>query len=576
MHKETLIQQLANAKSSSIPMWLKRVKPDILQWLEQETKQYSVKNTMERVYIILNGEPPKCLDNNYCKFNTFEKGYRSGCSLGNKCLSVSHDRMTKQKTTMLEKYGVENPSQLESVQQKIKKTNIKKYGTEHHSQNISIKQKTSVTRKQRTKEQIKAEKEKSRLTNIEKYGTDHHMKLVSQQEKVKQTNMIKRGVNYPLQDSASLEKLKKSLRLLDRTVIAKKTKHTSLLKYGVDAHSKKHLSKNTLEILENQDRFIEYVTNKTRKEVTESLEIANHTLYLYAKKYEASGLFIKPLTSKFEIEVAEFLTEYNILFNQNVRNIISPKELDFYIAESNVAIECSGIYWHSEISAGRTSEYHYDKFKKCQEKNIQLITIFEDEWNDKKDIVKALLLNKLLNTKHKIPARKCKLVTITKDTTEEFVNKYHIQGYTSSSVRIGLEYEGNIVAIMTFGKSRFSQKYEWELVRFCSLCNVVGGASKIISYFIKNYNPKNIVSYSDNRWFIGSVYEKLGFKKVNETIGYFYTDYKKRYNRLKFQKHILVKEGYDRSMTEWEIMQQRKFDRIWDCGQVCWELNIER
>jgi len=52
-------------------------------------------------------------------------------------------------------------------------------------------------------------------------------------------------------------------------------------------------------------------------------------------------------------------------------------------------------------------------------------------------------------------------------------------------------------------------------LRFCNKLNysVVGGASKLFKHFIKNNKPKNIISYSDNRYFDGSLYEKLGFIK---------------------------------------------------------------
>ena len=44
-------------------------------------------------------------------------------------------------------------------------------------------------------------------------------------------------------------------------------------------------------------------------------------------------------------------------------------------------------------------------------------------------------------------------------------------------------------------------------------------------------------------------------------------DYKKLYHRYEFAKYKLVAQGYDSSKTEWEIMQDRNFDRYWDCGQ---------
>jgi len=62
-------------------------------------------------------------------------------------------------------------------------------------------------------------------------------------------------------------------------------------------------------------------------------------------------------------------------------------------------------------------------------------------------------------------------------------------------------------------------------------------------------------------------------KKENETIGFYYTDYHKRYNREKFQKHKLVEEGHDPNLTAKEIMQNKNYDIIWDCGQSLWTWN---
>lgn len=79
-----------------------------------------------------------------------------------------------------------------------------------------------------------------------------------------------------------------------------------------------------------------------------------------------------------------------------------------------------------------------------------------------------------------------------------------------------------------------------------------------------------MISYSDNRWGNGKVYSYLGMIKKSESIGFFYTDYKQRFNRMQFQKHKLVSEGCNPKLTEWKIMQQKGVDRIWDCGQTLW------
>jgi hypothetical protein len=163
-----------------------------------------------------------------------------------------------------------------------------------------------------------------------------------------------------------------------------------------------------------------------------------------------------------------------------------------------------------------------------------------------------------------------------KAEVKEFLDRNHIQGSTGHKIAVGLQYENTLVAIMTFGLSRYNKKYQWELVRYCSNTAVLGGASKLFKYFIDNFKPKSMVSYSDNRWFTGSIYSILGLTQNSTTIGYQYTDYKKRIDRQHFQKHKLVEQGQDASKSEWEIMQELKYDRIWDCGQICWTINFDK
>ena len=109
--------------------------------------------------------------------------------------------------------------------------------------------------------------------------------------------------------------------------------------------------------------------------------------------------------------------------------------------------------------------------------------------------------------------------------------------------------------------------------------NVVGGASKLLKYFIKKENPLEITSYCDLRWSDGSLYEKLGFTldHVSQS-NYFYVVGNRRKNRFNFRKDRLISEGYDANMTEHEIMLSRKIYRIYDCGCKCyvWESQTHR
>ena len=563
---------LQHHKSTTLPAWLKR-HPDIQQWLMESTYQYNPRNIMESVYIVLNGPPKKCKFGNFRKFNTFELGYREGCILGNRCKCIGEIRLRRQQHTVESKYGVSTTGQIPGVLEKRKATMYKKYGVEFaaHSPEIQKKRKEKIsTQTLEFKSSIRA---KSKKTNLEKYGVEHHMKLNSQKNKVKETNIKKYGVEFPLQNLSIAQQMSdtwKSKSIEQLSNITLKTKNTLTSRYAVDAASRIGMLASTLEILDNENLFKSTITGLTRLEAIQKLDIAEHTLYLYAKKYQAFDLFARPATSKFELAVREYVESLGMNAIYNSRNIISPTELDIFIPEKNTAIECSGLYWHSEHSANRTSVYHKNKHDRCADMGIKLITLFDDEWNNKNNLVKQRLCYILGKSTDKIYARDCKIVEVTSAEVNKFINAHHLQGAIASKINLVLLHNEIVVAAMTIGIPRYNKKYQYEILRFCTNGQVVGAASKLFTYFKRTRLPDSVISYSDNRWGKGEVYTAMGFKKISETVGYFYTDYKSRFNRTQFQKYKLVAAGADPALSEWEIMQSWGYDRIWDCGQSLW------
>jgi hypothetical protein len=281
---------------------------------------------------------------------------------------------------------------------------------------------------------------------------------------------------------------------------------------------------------------------------------------------------------KTENELKDFIKGLGFDFLENSRKIIYPFELDIYIPSLKIAIEYDGLYWHCELN--KPDDYHLKKTEICEANGIQLIHIFGDEWVNKKDIVKSRLINILGITKDKIYARKCQIKEI--DSCKEFLNDNHLQGYVNSAVNIGLFYNNELVTVMTFGNLRksmgsTSKDGTFELLRFCNKINIttIGGADKLMKYFIRNYKPNEIVSYADRRWSQGHLYEKLGFSFVHDSKpNYFYLVNNKRLNRFKFRKDILIKEGFDKDKTEREIMFERKIYRIYDCGTKKYSIKL--
>jgi hypothetical protein len=130
---------------------------------------------------------------------------------------------------------------------------------------------------------------------------------------------------------------------------------------------------------------------------------------------------------------------------------------------------------------------------------------------------------------------------------------------------------------MSFGKPRFTDKYEYELIRFSTELgyNIVGGASKLFSHFISDNHPSSIISYANRRFSQGNMYEKIGFKLVRlSEPGYFYANGKDFVSRSKAQKHKLAKllgNKYDENLSEYDNMRAAGYFRIWDCGNLVYE-----
>ena len=192
------------------------------------------------------------------------------------------------------------------------------------------------------------------------------------------------------------------------------------------------------------------------------------------------------LESKCENEIYEFIKKHINDVEQGNRTILNGKEIDIYIPSCETAIEYNGLRWHSE-HFNRDKWYHFNKMVECNKQNIKLLQIFEDEYLNNKNIglnkIKHIL--KIPNNLPKIMGRKCKIEVINKDIAKDFLNSYHIQGFSSSTVYLGAFYGDLLVAVMTF-KIESKNSLKWELNRFASdyhfICQGVGG--KLFNYFI--------------------------------------------------------------------------------------------
>lgn len=283
--------------------------------------------------------------------------------------------------------------------------------------------------------------------------------------------------------------------------------------------------------------------------------------------------------NKSEKDIKKYVRSLGVKYNVNTRKIIPPLELDIYIPKHNLAIEYNGLYWHSEIY--KDKNYHLNKTRLCEEKNIKLLHIFEDEWLYRSEVVKSKIKNALGLTSNKLFARKGEIRVIETKEAREFLERTHLQGYTNASIKLGLFFNNKLKSVMLFNKPRLgvgSNKKGYELSRFSSELDtiVVGGAGRLLNYFIKNYKPETIYSYADRRWSGGELYKELGFDLVGTNKpNYWYIVDKNRKHRFNYRKERLKKLGLDiKNKTEHQIMLEQNVFRIYDCGTLCFEKKI--
>ena len=466
-------------------------------------------------------------------------------------------KSAKIKSTVQKKYGVDNVFQLESVKDKSKSTNLENTGFEYPTQCKKIFDKTKKTNflKYGVEYPLQNEevKKKQQETNLIRYDTKFSFLNIDVKKKIEITNFKKYGVDHPFKNDEIKLKIQQS------KVLNMLNKYNEYDIVNIDKTSYNIFCKrcNNEFIITSQD-FRNRIKYKT--EICTNCNPIN--------SYANSGL---------EIQLQDFIkNNYDGEIVLNSKKIISPNEIDIYIPELKIAFEFNGLWWHNELY--KEKNYHLNKTEECEKLNIQLIQIWEDDWTYKQDIVKSMILNKLNKNINRIYARKCEIKEIIDNKlVRQFLDHNHIQGFVGSKIKIGLFYENELVSLMTFGDRRvamgkkLTNEGEYELLRFCNKLNinVVGGASKLFKYFIRNYNPKEITTYADRSISQGNLYNTLGFEFIGKTDpNYYYIIDGIRHHRFNFRKDLLVKQGYDSNKTEHQIMLERKIYRIYDSGNL--------
>ena len=290
---------------------------------------------------------------------------------GNKCFMKTDYFKEKQKEFIVDNGGVNNVSQIEEVREKVKTTNVERFGYEC---NLAA------------PECI----EKKTQTYMEHFGVDHCMKCPEVVEK--QLNTFERKYGS------------RSASNTPRAIRRRKARQLKLKLKAIRENQR-------VELVTSIQSISEIILNQTN--LWWRCLDCGHVFYGPMVAVENERIVNCPFCemenrgsvnhSAFEYEIAKFIREsfpelevYHC-DNKVNRHIIYPKEIDIWIPEKKIGIECEGVYWHSVEFQEKYSDELFnsisEKTQLCEEKGIHLIHIFQDEWLIDQDEVKEMLVN---------------------------------------------------------------------------------------------------------------------------------------------------------------------------------------
>lgn len=347
--------------------------------------------------------------------------------------------------------------------------------------------------------------EKQRETNLKRYGSTSPAKNHKVKEKIKKTQLAKHNGKYAFNTDKQKETMLKkygSYGRLGNPKELKKQKEIMLKRYGVNTPSK---------------------LPKFENKIINTLIKKNGTIF------NTNGGVVSTNNKNF---ANELIKRFNVKveFEHQVEN----SSFDLYIPNKNLAIELNPTVTHNSTipfaclregckqpctkHKGISNNYHYNRAMLAKKHGIKLIQIYD--WDNQEKIFN-MLSQRLLNKTIKLSAHKTILKSIKQKEANAFLNDYHIQGGSrNQKYCYGLYYNNGLLAVATFGLSRFKSKAEYEFIRFAVKkgYTLFGAPDKMFKQFIRDANPKSVISYIDfNHTTTDTFLPHMGFVETQPT-----------------------------------------------------------
>ena len=526
------------------------------------------------------------------------------------CRSLMYkNNAIKSRITYKEKTGFDNPSNNPDVANKKIATNRKNRNVDYPTRSQDVKDKIkatvnahynvdNVSQAQEVKDLKRAKSQEKYNTNctlqapevyaksietmLRLWDVDHPQRSVLIRNKTIATNMYVYGTKTPAENADVLSKMiSTNISLRGVSYVAQDPEVT---KKGRITHKANYWDTYVtgLKMKGLIPQFdIEYFKNNTDN-YTFKCTYCNKVFVSSASNVQDARCTCTHNRSSYEKAIASWLESIGIIVETNKRYYeegVYKYEIDVFLPEYNLGIDFHGLFWHCDLN--KSKSYHQDKYLYFKDTGVAFIQVFEDEWVNKQDIVKSIILSKIGKSTQYYQGRKCNIRSLSFKETSLFLEQNHLQGACPSKANLGLYNEEELVAVMTFGLPRNKGNTGFELLRYAVKLhsNVVGGFPKLLKAFKKD-NTAVIYSFVNVRYFTGCSYANNGFTQVTLTApNYFYfkQNTTKLESRRQYQKHLLSSKlaCFDESLSEYTNMLNNGFYRIFDAGNLKMVLNVK-
>lgn len=259
----------------------------------------------------------------------------------------------------------------------------------------------------------------------------------------------------------------------------------------------------------------------------------------------------------------------------NNREILGGREIDILIPSMNLGVEFNGGIWHSSFKIDKN--YHFDKWFDCLIRNVELVTVWEDDWDLKRDQIEHMLKIRLTVQSNLPPTTHIQETSRTE--AERFSKPYTVHNIPETATAFISAVSGSeIVAALSIQETSTSFRIVHQSFKYPQ----EHGLSEILDHLTEKAKQKNLPSIeaiTDNSSLDQNVFAQHGFirKEVIEPkVTYLYRN--QRFFKQELETLLASGVGprisYDPESDSFENMtEENRIFEVWDSGSTLWTLD---